>query len=145
MHRDKIEVKYSSIDNKGVFATEDIPEGVDIIQYTGRKLTKAQAERSGSLYLFDLNSKITIDGRNIARYINHSCDPNCEADVKKGQIWISSIRPIKKGEELAYNYHYDYEEGLQFPCRCGYRRCAGYIMAPENWKKIKKKQKKVEV
>ena len=137
----KIEVRQSSIDNRGVFATDEISKGERVVQYTGRRLTKAQANRSESLYLFDLNSKVTIDGRNIARYINHSCDPNCEADVIKGEIWISALRDIKPGEELAYNYHYDYEEGLQFPCRCGHRRCAGYIMAPEEWDRLKKKSK----
>lgn len=138
----RIEVKSSEIDNRGVFATENIPSGEKIVEYTGRRLSKNQADRSSSLYLFDLNSKVTIDGRNIARYINHSCDPNCEADVIKGKIWISSIRPIQKGEELSYNYHYDYEEGLDFPCRCGHRKCAGYIMAPENWHKLNKKRPK---
>lgn len=137
-----LEVRGSKIHHRGVFAACDIKKGIRVIEYTGKKLTLAQVARSKSDYLFQLNSKVHIDGKNTARYINHSCDPNCEVDISKGQIWIKTIREIKKGEELVYSYSYDLEESKDYPCGCGVKKCVGYILAEHYWPVLKKLQRK---
>ncbi|MBP9865404.1 MAG: SET domain-containing protein-lysine N-methyltransferase [Candidatus Omnitrophica bacterium] len=138
----KLEVRTSKIHRKGVFAVQPIKKGERIIEYTGRRLTSAQTDRSQSDYIFMLNKKVYIDGKNTARYINHSCEPNCEAEIDRGHIWIKSCRVIKPGEELVYNYSYDLEESKDYPCACGTIRCAGFILDEANWPKLKKSQKK---
>jgi len=102
----KLKVKRSK-SGLGLFAEENIPKNHFIIEYFGRELTEAEQYTSKSVYLFEINSKKTIDGairENIARYINHSCKPNCEVEIKKGHILISSIKNIKAGDELNYDY-----------------------------------------
>lgn len=138
----KLEVRTSRIHRKGVFAALPIKKDERLIEYTGRKLTPAQTDRSKSDYIFKLNNRVCIDGKNTARYINHSCTPNCEAEIDRGHIWIKSIRAIKKGEELVYNYSYDLEESKDYPCACKTRRCAGFILDETEWPKLKKAQKK---
>ena len=140
--RKRITVKESGIHQKGVFALETIPRGEKIVRYTGRRLTKAQSARSRSLYLFELNKNCDIDGRNIARYINHSCEPNCQAEITQGQIWIHALKDIPKGRELTYSYRYSAEEALDYPCLCGSGRCKGYILAEEEWPKLKRALKR---
>lgn len=153
-------VKKSSIHNKGVFAACDIPEGTRIIEYIGEKITKAESDRrgvalfeesqktgGGAVYIFTLNKRYDIDGNvkeNKARFINHSCDPNCESQVKRGHIWIVSTRDIKKGEELSYDYGYDLEHFLEHPCHCGSKDCVGYIVAWDKRKKLKKILRKMK-
>jgi len=138
----KLEVRTSKIHRRGVFASLPIKKGERLIEYTGRKLTVAQTDRSQSDYIFMLNKKTYIDGKNTARYINHSCEPNCEAEIDRGHIWIKSFRDIKKGEELVYNYSYDLEESKDYPCACKARKCAGFILDESDWPKLKKAQKK---
>ncbi len=150
-----ITVKGSSIHNKGVFAKKDIPEGTRIIEYVGEKITKKESDRradedieaskkdnnKGAVYLFELNKRYDIDGNvpwNTARFINHSCDPNCETDIIKGHIWIIAIRDIKKGEELSYDYGYDLDSFEDHPCRCGSKNCVGYIVSEEHRPKLKR-------
>jgi uncharacterized protein len=147
--------KRSAIHGYGIFAKKDIPKGARIIEYVGEKITKAEAERrgpllidyaqkhheSGAVYLFILNKKYDVDGHvpyNTAKYINHSCDPNCETDIIRGKIWVIALRDIKKGEELGYNYSYDIDEYEDHPCRCGSKRCVGYIVEEDAWPKLKK-------
>lgn len=118
----KLEVKRSKT-GLGLFAGEDIPKSKCVIEYFGRVLSEAEQYTSNSKYLFEINSKITIDGsdrKNIARYINHSCKPNCEAKIYKGKAFIMSIKNIKKGEELAYDYGEEYfdEHIKKHGCRC---------------------------
>ncbi|PIN74769.1 SET domain-containing protein-lysine N-methyltransferase [Candidatus Woesearchaeota archaeon CG10_big_fil_rev_8_21_14_0_10_37_12] len=150
-------VKKSKIDNKGMFATKDIPKGTLIIEYAGTRLTKAQSEKradeiideaknkfgkADSVYIFELNKRYDVDGSplwNTARYINHSCDPNCESDIIKGKIWVKSIRDIKKGEELSYDYGYDIDEYEDHPCKCGASKCVGYIVSQDDWEKLKRR------
>lgn len=137
-----LEVRISKIHRRGVFAARDIKKGERLIEYTGKKLTPAQADRSKSDYLFQLNSKTFIDGKNTARYINHSCDENAVVAIEKGRIWIDALRDIKKGEEIVYSYSYDLEESKDYPCACGAKRCVGYILDEVYWPLLKKSQAK---
>jgi uncharacterized protein len=134
----KIQVRVgpSQIAGQGLFAAQDIPKGTRIIQYIGARIPKEESvERlaQGNMYIFAFNERYDIDGKtlkNKARYINHSCDPNCEAIVTKRTIWIVAVRDIKAGEELSYNY------GLtakQYRCHCGSTHCCGYILDPLYW------------
>lgn len=108
----------------GLFATEPIKKGARVIEYTGRRITDAQArekENHGGRYLFELNSRWTIDGSprdNIARYANHSCRPNMEAEIVRGRIMLRAIRRIQPGDELTYNYGRDYLEFFIPVCKC---------------------------
>lgn len=106
----------------GLFATKPIKKGQFIIRYWGRRVPTKTADDLNSRYLFELNSRWTVDGatrRNIARYINHSCRPNAETDVKKGKILITAIKTIAPGEEITYNYGRDYFDMFLKPnCRC---------------------------
>lgn len=107
----------------GLFAAIAISKGTFVIEYTGEKITNAEADRRGGRYLFNINSKWTIDGKehhNIARYINHSCCPNCESRIVGGRVKIYAIKNIKPGEELAYDYGEEYFNEFLKPhgCRC---------------------------
>ena len=154
-----IVVRKSMIHSRGVFARKDIPAGTRIIEYVGEKITKAESDRRaegplnrykknqncGAVYLFELNKRYDIDGDvpyNTARFINHSCDPNCETEVVRGHIWITALQDIQRGEELTYNYGYDYEAHEEHPCYCGKERCVGYILAEEHWSRLKRKKRR---
>ncbi|MFP4567331.1 MAG: flavodoxin [Candidatus Woesearchaeota archaeon] len=154
-----IKVKKSGIHNAGVFAKKDIPKETKIIEYVGERITKKESEKradaildeskknkeKGAVYIFEINKKYDLDGNvpyNLARYINHSCMPNCESENIDGKIWISSIKDIKKGEELLYNYGYDIDSHEEHPCLCGADECIGYIAAENKWKKLKTQLKK---
>ena len=118
----KLDVK-KSFAGLGLFAGEPIKKGTKIIEYVGEKVTADEANRRGGKYLFEINSKWTIDGttrKNTARYVNHSCDPNCEADVRNGKIFILAKKNITTGEELTYDYGEEYfdEHIKPFGCRC---------------------------
>jgi len=106
----------------GLFAEEEIPKGACVIEYTGVELTKEQEEKSNSKYLFEIHSRKTIDGSprwNKARYINHSCRPNCEPNIHKARVYIHAKRRIKPGEELNYDYGKNYfNEYLKDICAC---------------------------
>lgn len=147
-------VKRSKIHGNGVFAIADIPKGARVIQYVGEKISKRESDRrgekqlskadktTGAVYIFTLNKRYDIDGNvkwNPARFINHSCDPNCEAINEDNEIWIHSIKEIKKGQELSYNYGYDIDEWKDHPCRCGSEKCVGYIAAEDQWPKLRRR------
>lgn len=126
----------SHISGKGLFAAQEIKKGTRIIRYIGSKIPKGESvERlaQGNAYIFSFNDRYDIDGKtlkNKARYINHSCDPNCDVLITKRSIWIIALRNIQEGEELSYNY------GLtarQYTCTCGAKKCCGYILAEEYW------------
>ncbi|MGE0741855.1 MAG: SET domain-containing protein-lysine N-methyltransferase [Hyphomonadaceae bacterium] len=107
----------------GLFAGESaIPKGACVIEYTGVELTKEQEQKSRSKYLFEIHARKTIDGAprwNTARYINHSCRPNCEPNIHKGRVFIHALRRIKPGEELNYDYGKNYfNEYLKDICAC---------------------------
>jgi hypothetical protein len=106
----------------GLFAESEIPKGACVIEYTGVELTKEQEDKSRSKYLFEISARKTIDGAprwNTARYINHSCRPNCEPNIYKGRVYIHARRRIHPGEELSYNYGKNYfNEYLKDICGC---------------------------
>ena len=140
------EIRTSSMQGLGAFATRYIPPGVRLIEYTGQRLTPAEAEarypevlgERHHTFLFAIDDDVVVDAAvngNAARFINHSCDPNCDAVIDDGRIWIESITDIVTGEELAYDYAYRLEERhtpaakKRFPCRCGATICRGTVLA----------------
>jgi SET domain-containing protein len=107
----------------GLFAGEAIPKGKCLIEYFGRTVSKEEELTSKSKYLFEISKNKTIDGTqrdNTARYINHSCRPNCEVEISKGRVYVFSKRAIKEGEELNYDYGKEYfnEHIKPHGCRC---------------------------
>jgi SET domain-containing protein len=111
---------------RGLFALEPIPKGACIIEYTGPTLADEEWENSSSRYLFEVNKKKTIDGwnkANTARYINHSCHPNCEIEIRKGRVFVMAKRAIKEGEELGYSYGKEYFDHFIKPIGCKCRKC----------------------
>ena len=157
-------VKKSKVHGSGVFAVKNIKKNTKIIEYIGEKVLRSEgdkrsakrikdflhSEKTGSVYIFELNSKYDIDGSpeyNKARYINHSCNPNCEVDIIDGKIWISSIKKIYKGQELSYDYGYEFDKDdyKDHICKCGSKNCIGYIISSDDhakYKRFKKKMKK---
>ena len=121
-----IEKRRSTIHRWGVFTTASIPKNKRIIHYAGEKISNQESlkrERryiqGGHIWCFKLTNRTVIDagvGGNVARFINHSCKPNCYIDIKDGVIWIRAARSIRRGEELTYDYHTD-GDGL-IRCRC---------------------------
>lgn len=108
----------------GLFATQPIPKGACVIEYIGRPVPRAEQYTSRSKYLFETGRNMMIDGNikaNTARYINHSCKPNCEAETKNHRIYIFALRNIKPGEELSYDYGEEYfnQYFKKGGCRCG--------------------------
>lgn len=141
------EVRSSPIHGTGVFATRRIRKGAWIIEYTGERISHEEADRrydddamdQHHTFLFTLDERGCIDasvGGNDARFINHSCDPNCEAVwvSEEREIWIVAMRDIRKGEELFYDYAYEIDDTdlesarAKYPCRCGAPQCRGTIM-----------------
>lgn len=142
---DWVELRQSPIHGLGGFARRDIAKGERIIEYTGEKISNAEADRRYDddqmrrhhTFLFILNSKMCVDAAfdgNAARFLNHSCDPNCEAVIERGHIWIEAVRNIPAGTELLYDYQYEddpeyTQEDLRFyVCRCGAPNCRGTIV-----------------
>ena len=144
--------KKSNIDKRGLYAAKNIIAGTKIIYYKGKIITKKETERnpkfdnSKPIYLFNLNSRYDLDGDvswNTARLINHSCSNNCEYEGKGLKLWVSSIKNIKKGEELTCDYGFGYDSDYkQFPCKCKSENCCGYIVRTESRWRINKKFKK---
>jgi SET domain-containing protein len=139
------EIRDSPMQGRGVFATRPIPQGMRLIEYAGERLTPAQADarypdspgERHHTFLFAIDDDVVVDAAvngNEARFINHSCAPNCDAVYEDGRIWIDAIRDIEPGEELAYDYAYILEERhtpaakRRFPCRCGAEGCRGTIL-----------------
>ena len=110
----------------GLFATKLIRKRTRIVRYIGRKIRNEEAERleaKGARYMYELNSKYTLDGssrRNIGRYANHSCRPNAESDIAKGEVIIRAVRNIQPGDEITYHYGKDYYEAYigKAKCKC---------------------------
>ncbi len=110
---------------RGMFAGEPIPRGACIIEYIGRDLSEEEQEKEGK-YFFWTSSKTMIDGnipQNKARFINHSCAPNCEVFLKNRRIYIFAKRAIKEGEELNYDYDTEYFDEHIKPIGCLCTKC----------------------
>jgi hypothetical protein len=131
---------------KGAFAVQTIPEGTRIGEYRGERIDEAEADRRypededgpHHTFLFALDDGGVIDaavGGNSVRFINHSCDPNCEAIEEHGRIYIRSLCWIRPGEELTYDYNFILNtphtaaEKRRYPCNCGAQHCRGTILA----------------
>jgi len=158
----RIQTRRSSVHGNGVFAVQDIAEGETLIEYKGEVISWKEALRRhphdpaqpNHTFYFHIDDDRVIDGNvkgNAARWINHSCDPSCEADEQDGRIFIKALRNIAAGEELSYDYGLiidePYTEKLlsEFPCWCGSSDCRGTLLAPkedEDEGKKKKKKKK---
>ncbi len=142
--RRRFVVRNSPIHGRGVFALARIRKGERIIEYKGERITPAEVDRryggddfSPHTMLFAVNRRVLIDAArrgNSARWINHSCSPNCEAVDEEGRIHIEAIRDIRPGEELAYDYNLFLDERhtpaakRAHPCCCGSRRCRGTLL-----------------
>jgi SET domain-containing protein len=152
------ELRPSSIQGTGAFATRRIRKGARIIEYIGERITQEEADRRYDdeamgrhhTFLFNLDDKdkSVLDAgtvHNESRYINHSCEPNCEALIDKGHIYIYALRTIEPGEELAYDYAYERTENMGpdsealYVCRCGSPKCRGTILAPLKKERAPKK------
>ncbi len=134
---DTLVFKPSCIHGTGVFARCDLKRGTLVIEYMGQKIDKRESLRrceENNHYIFMLDDEHDLDGNvgwNPAKFINHSCSPNCEAELIDGHIWIVARRDIRVGEEITFNYGYDLESYKEHPCRCGSPVCVGYIVAEE--------------
>ena len=127
----------SCIQGLGVFARREISAGTMIIEYVGEEISKEESVRrceANNQYIFAIDDEHDIDGNvgwNPAKFINHSCSPNCEAELIDGHIWIVASRAIRVSEEITFNYGYDLANFRDHPCRCGSPACVGYMVAEE--------------
>ncbi|MDO9112775.1 MAG: SET domain-containing protein-lysine N-methyltransferase [Polaromonas sp.] len=155
----RIQTRVSNVHGKGVFAVQDLAEGETLIEYVGEVITWKEALRRhphdpkdpNHTFYFHIDEKHVIDakyGGNSSRWINHSCNPNCEADEQDGRVFIKALRNIKAGDELFYDYGliidapYTKKLLAEYPCWCGSPDCRGTLLAPKDEKPGKKKQKK---
>ena len=140
------EIRRSPIAGRGAFAIKKIRSGTRVAEYTGEIISDDEADRrypddessAHHTFLFAIGWGKCVDASvngGDAKYINHSCDPNCEAVVEKRRIYIDAVRTIHPGEELFYDYQYardgesDAAARRKYPCRCGAENCRGTIMA----------------
>ena len=139
-------VRNSGIHGRGVFATKKIRKGTVIVEYKGRRTSYERAVSrpdsdpgdSAHTFLFELDDGRVIDAGvrgNAARWINHSCDPNCATfEDEDGRVFIEAKRKIRRGEELAYDYKLNVEgrltqrERAEYTCRCGSAKCRGSLL-----------------
>ncbi|AMM24820.1 SET domain-containing protein [Variovorax sp. PAMC 28711] len=163
----RIQTRRSGVHGNGVFALADIAEGETLIEYKGEVISWKEALRRHPhdpsqpqhTFYFHIDDGHVIDGKvhgNAAKWINHSCEPNCEADETDGRVFIKALRTIHAGEELNYDYGlmidepYTPELLAEFPCWCGSEQCRGTLLAPKDEeeeiqrKKDKKKAKKAK-
>ncbi len=135
----------SPIHGTGGFATADIPKGTRLLEYVGERIDKQESLRrceSGNGFIFSLNDLEDLDGDvdcNPARWLNHSCSPNCEAVAENEQIWLVALRAISTGEEITFDYGYDLVDYREHPCVCGAPNCVGYIVAQEFFEHVRRK------
>ncbi len=132
----------SDIHAAGCFTLEDIPRGTVVLEYTGERINKEEGDRRydgrSFTYLFGVgNGDVVIDGHSMAMFINHSCKPNCEIDEIKGRIFVKTLRNLKAGEELTYDY-WLYDGDDEAPCYCGAKNCRGSMYSPKEMKRMKR-------
>jgi SET domain-containing protein len=147
-HGRRIQVRRSGVHGKGVFALQPIAAGDTIIEYTGERISWKEALRRhphdpaqpNHTFYFHIDDTHVIDanvGGNAARWINHACETNCEADERDGRIFIVARRDIAPGEELFYDYGLVIDERYtpklkkDYPCHCGSASCRGTLLAPK--------------
>ena len=147
-------VRRSKIHGTGVFAAEKIRKGTRVMEYIGERISHAEADRryenkaadDNHTFLFTVNNRAVIDGGtwgNEARWVNHSCDPNCESLIEDNRVFIEAIRTIQAGEELSYDYMIERDPSdapdidTIFACRCGAANCRGTMLLPPKKKKKK--------
>ncbi|HUH94637.1 MAG TPA: SET domain-containing protein-lysine N-methyltransferase [Casimicrobiaceae bacterium] len=142
-------VRKSPIHGRGVFALTQLAKGTPIVEYKGRRTSWEEAtvlpdsdpDNPAHTFLFGLKDGRVIDARrggNAARWINHSCDPNCEAfEDEASRIFIEARRTIRRGEELTYDYRLAVDgklstrERIRYVCRCGARKCRGSLLSDD--------------
>ncbi|OYT70242.1 MAG: SET domain-containing protein-lysine N-methyltransferase [Chloracidobacterium sp. CP2_5A] len=142
------ELRRSAIHGWGVFALQPIEAGTRIIEYKGERISRAEADRryarkleqTTHTFLFIIDEHTVLDGGrggNLARYINHACEPNCESvQEANGRVFIQSITDIPPGAELVMDYHLQVADGdpetwrRDYPCRCGAQGCRGTLVGP---------------
>jgi uncharacterized protein len=149
------EIRRSKIQGRGAFATRPIRKGARVAEYVGERISHEEGDtryddakmKRHHTFLFVVNSKILVDagvGGNDARFINHSCDPNCEVVIEDKRIFIDATRAIPEGEELFYDYSYDRDDAegdeSRYPCYCGSEQCRGTILAAPKKKRSKAKK-----
>ena len=153
--RRRLQTRRSGVHGKGVFAVQDLAEGETLIEYTGEVISWPEALRRhphdpaqpNHTFYFHIDDGRVIDakvGGNSSRWINHSCQPNCEADETAGRVFIKALRNIPAGEELFYDYglvidaRYTPKLLADYPCWCGAENCRGTLLAPKARKKAPK-------
>jgi SET domain-containing protein len=137
--------KESKIHGLGGFAKMQLPCGTRVIEYVGEKISKQESLRrceANNQYIFEVNEREDLDGDvdwNPARYINHSCAPNCEVEWDGSHIWLVARRDINAGEEITFNYGYDLVDYREYPCACGSAECVGFILAEAFFEQLRAK------
>ena len=144
----RIQTRRSGVHGNGVFAVQDIAEGETLVEYKGEVINWEEALRRhphdpaqpNHTFYFHVDDERVIDGKvngNSAKWINHSCAPNCEADEEDGRVFIKALRPIEPGEELNYDYglvlegRHTRKVKQEFACHCGSRKCRGTMLGPK--------------
>jgi len=143
---EQVMFKPSVIHGVGGFARVDIPAGTRFLEYKGERISKRESLtrcEGNNEYIFALDEECDLDGNvgwNSARFLNHSCAPNCEAILDEGRIWIVSIRKITEGDELTFNYGYDLEDWREHACCCGADECVGFMVAEEFFEYVRRQR-----
>lgn len=139
------EIRRSEIQGRGAFAVRPIPKGTRIVEYTGERISHKEADKRYDdeamgrhhTFLFIATQRTVVDARhhgNEAKYINHACEPNCEAVIDGGRIFIEAVKAIRTGQELTYDYSYGRDgteteaDERRYRCLCGTRKCRGSIL-----------------
>lgn len=140
-------IRSSAIHAAGCYTTAPVRKGTRVVEYTGPVIDKdvadARYEGKPLTYLFGIgDGSRVIDGHGTAMFINHSCDPNCEAEEIEGRIWIVALRDITGDEELCYDYHLYDGDGTEAPCNCGARNCRGSMYSTEELDKQARKARR---
>ena len=154
-----VEARHSKIHGTGVYAIAPIKKGTRVLEYLGERISHAEADRryekkgddDGHTFLFIASNRTVIDAGvagNDARFINHSCAPNCETVIEGSRVFIDACRTIRPGEELGYDYQLTWEstddptELALYECRCGAKKCRGTMLDREPLDKQKKSKSK---
>jgi SET domain-containing protein len=143
METEHLIFKPSPIHGTGAFARQAIAAGIRVIEYVGEKIDKQESNRrcaANNHCIFSVANSHDLDGAvewNPARFINHSCAPNCDALCENGRIWIVANRDVAAEEEITFNYAYDLEDYRRYPCCCGSPPCVGYIVAEEFFEHVR--------